>query len=212
MRASKLTSRRQQILQFIRDFVEEKGYSPTVRDIAKGCGISSPSAIQYHLDILKQEGYIRREPEVFRSIGLVGEESRGFALVPLLGTIAAGKPISVPTSDTWTAIPKEILRLPEGLTQCKDNVFALKVKGTSMIDALIDDGDIVLMEQASTANDGEMVALWLKSEQEVTLKRIYRDSGKLRLQPANKQMNPTYEDPDNVEIQGRIIGVIRKLP
>lgn len=208
---SELTPRRQQILQFIRDFVEEKGYSPTVRDIAKGCGISSPSAVQYHLNILKQEGHIRREPQVFRGIGLVGEEARGFALVPLLGTIAAGKPIPVPTSDTWTVIPEETLRLPEDLTQGKDNIFALKVKGTSMLDALIDDGDIVLMEQASTANDGEMVALWLKNEQEVTLKRIYRNSDKLRLQPANKQMSPIYQDPGNVEIQGKVIGVIRKL-
>lgn len=211
MGLSELTPRRQQILQFIRDFVEEKSYSPTVRDIAKGCGISSPSAVQYHLDILKQEGHIRREPEVSRGIGLVGEEARGFALVPLLGTIAAGKPIPVPTSDTWTVIPEETLRLPEDLTQGKDNIFALKVKGTSMLDALIDDGDIVLMEQASTANDGEMVALWLKNEQEVTLKRIYHDSDKLRLQPANKQMSPLYQDPGNVEIQGKVIGVIRKL-
>lgn len=211
MGMSELTPRRQQILQFIRDFVEEKGYSPTVRDIAKGCGISSPSAVQYHLGILKKEGHIRREPEIFRGIGLIGEEARGFALVPLLGTIAAGKPIPVPTSDTWTVIPEETLRLPEDLTQGKDNIFALKVKGTSMLDALIDDGDIVLMEQASTANDGEMVALWLKNEQEVTLKRIYRDSDKLRLQPANKQMSPIYQDHGNVEIQGKVIGVIRKL-
>jgi len=206
-----LTSRRRQILEFIRGFVEDKGYSPTVRDIGKGCGISSPAAVQRHLNILKEEGYIRREPEVFRSISIVEKEGEGVTSVPLLGTIAAGKPISVPNSDTWTAIPEETLRLPEDLTQGKGNIFALKVKGTSMLDALIDDGDIVLMEQASTANDGEMVALWLKDEQEVTLKRIYRDSDKLRLQPANKQMSPLYQDPGNVEIQGKVIGVIRKL-
>jgi len=206
-----LTLRRRQILEFIRGFVEDKGYSPTVRDIGKGCGISSPAGVQRHLNILKEEGYIRREPEVFRSIRIVEKEGEGVTSVPLLGTIAAGKPISVPTSDTWTAIPEETLRLPEDLTQGKGNIFALKVKGTSMLDALIDDGDIVLMEQASTANDGEMVALWLKDEQEVTLKRIYRDSDKLRLQPANKQMSPIYQEPDNVEIQGKVIGVIRKL-
>jgi repressor LexA len=206
-----LTSRRRQILEFIRTFVEDKGYSPTVRDIGKGCGISSPAAVQRHLDILKEEGYIRREPEVFRSISIIDEGNKGVTSVPLLGTISAGKPIPVPNSDTWAAIPEETLRLPEDLTQGKDNTFALKVKGTSMLDALIDDGDIILMEQANTANDGEMVALWLKDEQEVTLKQIYRDSGKLRLQPANKQMTPIYQDPDNVEIQGKIIGVIRKL-
>jgi len=206
-----LTSRRRQILEFIRSFVEDKGYSPTVRDIGKGCGISSPAAVQRHLDILKEEGYIRRESEVFRSISIIDEGSKGITSVPLLGTISAGKPIPVPTSDTWTAIPEETLRLPEDLTQSKDNIFALRVKGTSMLDALIDDGDIVLMEQANAANDGEMVALWLKNEQAVTLKRIYRDSNKLRLQPANKQMDPIYQDPDNVEIQGKIIGVIRKL-
>jgi len=211
MGVSELTPRRQQILQFIRDFVEEKGYSPTVRDIGKGCGISSPAAVQRHLDILKEEGYIHREPEVFRSISIIDEGSKGITSVPLLGTISAGNPIPVPTSDTLTAIPEETLRLPEDLTQGKDNIFALKVKGTSMLDALIDDGDIVLMEQASTANDGEMVAVWLKNEQEVTLKRIYRESGKLRLQPANTQMRPMYQGPDNLEIQGKVIGVIRKL-
>jgi len=182
-----------------------------VRDIAKGCGIKSPAAIHRHLGILEEEGYIRREPEVFRSIRLAGEEDKGIALVPLLGTIAAGNPISVAASDTWTPIPEETLRLTQDLTRGGKNVFALRAKGTSMIDALIDDGDIVLMEEASTANDGEMVALWLRNEQEVTLKRIYREAGKIRLQPANKQMGPIYQDPDNVEIQGRVIGVIRKL-
>ena len=207
----KLTLRRQQIFKFIHDFIELKGYSPAVIDIAKGCGIRSPAAIQRHLGILEEEGHIRRDSRVFRSVRITGVESEGITLVPFLGTIDAGKTIPVPASDTWISILEQTLLLTEDLTKGKDNIFALRAKGTSMIDALIDDGDIVLMERASTANDGEMVALWLRNEQEVTLKRIYREAGKIRLQPANKQMGPIYQNPDNVEIQGRVIGVIRKL-
>ena len=131
--------------------------------------------------------------------------------MPLLGTIAAGEPLPVPTPDTWTTVPEETVQLTEELIGGREGIYALKVKGSSMIDALIDDGDIVLMRQASAVDDGDMAAVWLKKEQEVTLKKVYRERNRIRLQPANRQMEPIYQDPDNVEIQGRVIGIIRGI-
>jgi repressor LexA len=203
-----LNSTRENILQFIHGFIDERGYSPTVRDILKGCAISSTAVVQYHLDVLEKEGRIHRDPEIFRSIRL--SEKKGSVMVPILGTIAAGSPIPVPNSDNWSSQAVDTLELPQDMVG-KKPVFALKVKGQSMIDALIDDGDIVLMEVADSAENGEMVAVWLKDREEVTLKRFYAGKDKIILQPANQTMKPIEQRPDNVEIQGKVIGVIRKL-
>lgn len=208
MRKIGLNSTRENILQFIHGFIDERGYAPTVRDILKGCAISSTAVVQYHLDVLEKEGRIHRDPEIFRSIRL--SEKRGSVMIPILGTIAAGTPISVPNSDNWSNQAVETLELPQDMVG-KKPVFALKVKGQSMIDALIDDGDIVLMEAADSAENGEMVAVWLKDREEVTLKRFYAGKDKIILQPANQTMKPIEQRPDNVEIQGKVIGVIRKL-
>ncbi len=205
-----LSARQKKILDFIRKFIEKKGYAPSVRDVAGGCGISSASVTQYHLKVLEREGYIRRERDIPRSIGLL-KRTADFNTVPLLGSIAAGQPIPVPAADAWVSTPEEVLELPAYLSNAPEKMYALRVKGTSMIDALIDDGDIVLMQQANTVEDGEMVAVWLKDKEEVTLKRVYREPGRVRLQPANEQMAPIYVEPDDIEIQGKVIGVIRKL-
>ncbi len=202
---------RLRILNFIRSFLHQRGYTPTVRDIAKGCSISTSSVVQHHLNMLEREGYIHRDPKVFRSIRLVEQEQPVTRQVPLLGTIAAGEPLPVPTPDTWATVPEETVQLTEELIRGREGIYALRVKGTSMIDALIDDGDIVLMQQTSTVDNGDMAAVWLKRQQEVTLKQIYRDENRIRLQPANRQMEPIYQDPDNVEIQGRVIGIIREI-
>ena len=207
----RVSSTRLCILNFIRKFLDERGYAPTVRDIARGCNISTPSVVQHHLNTLEKQGHILRDREIFRSIQLVERKREGISRVPLLGTIAAGKPIPVPTPDTWTTIPEETLQLTEEVTQGKKNVYALKVKGFSMIDAFVDDGDIVLIQQISKVEDGEMAAVWLKLEQEVTLKKVYREAGRIRLQPANRKMKPMYYKPEDVEIQGKVIGVLRKL-
>jgi len=161
--------------------------------------------------MLEQQGHIRRDPKVFRSIQLVGRRREVIPRVPLLGAIAAGKPIPVPTPDTWTTVPEETLQLTEEVTQGKKDVYALKVKGSSMVDAFVDDGDTVLIQQTSKVEDGEMAAVWLKLEQEVTLKKVYHEAGRIRLQPANKEMKPMYYKPDDIEIQGKVIGVLRKL-
>lgn len=208
MRKPGTSQTRQRILKFIRDFSEDRGYAPTVRDILRGCNLSSTAVVQHHLNILDRQGYIDRDPKVFRSIQL--PDRKNTVRVPLLGNIAAGEPIPVPSSETWTSEAVETLELTEELAQGKE-VYALRVKGLSMVDALIDDGDIVLMQLASTADNGDMVAAWLKDKQEVTLKRLFREPQRIRLQPANSQMRPLYVNPENIEIQGRVIGVIRKL-
>jgi repressor LexA len=208
MRKPGISETRESILKFIQDFINDKGYAPTVRDIVKGCGLSSTAVVQHHLNILEREGHIHRDPQVVRSIQLV---ERDIIDVPLLGTIAAGKPIPVPNSDSWVNVPQETLKLATDVVGNSDNIYALRVKGISMLDALINDGDIVIMEATQTTEDGEMVAVWLKDEQEVTLKRIYREAGRIRLQPANQQMEPIYTSPENVEIQGKVVAVIRRL-
>lgn len=208
MRKPGVSETRQRILKFIRDFIDDRGYAPTVRDILKGCNISSTAVVQHHLNILEREGYIHRDPEVFRSIQLL--DHKNVVRVPLLGNIAAGEPIPVLSPETWKNEATEMLELTEELTQEKE-VYALRVKGLSMMDALIDDGDIVLMESTSTANDGDMVAVWLKDKQEVTLKRLFREQQRVRLQPANAQMQPLYVNPENIEVQGKVVGIIRKL-
>jgi repressor LexA len=208
MRKPGLSETRQRIFQFIRYFIDERGYSPTVRDILKGCNISSTAVVQHHLNILEREGHIHRDPEVFRSIQLLGRKTT--VKIPLLGYIAAGEPIPVPNSDTWHTEAAEALELTEEFIPGKE-VYALKVKGLSMIDALIDDGDIVLMESADTADDGDMVAVWLKDKQEVTLKRLFREKESIRLQPSNANMRPLFVNPQDVEVQGKVVGVIRKL-
>ena len=208
MRKIGLNTTRENILQFIHGFIDERGYSPTVRDILKGCEISSTAVVQYHLDVLEKEGRIHRDPEIFRSIRLYQKKST--VIVPILGTIAAGTPIPVPNSDNWTIPAAETIEVPQDMIGEKQ-VFALRAKGQSMIDALIDDGDIVLMETADSAENGEMVAVWLKDSEEVTLKKIYVESDRVLLKPANQSLKPMQQNPDNVEIQGKVIGVIRKL-
>lgn len=208
MRKPGTSETRETILKFIQDFIDERGYSPTVRDIVKGCSLSSTAVVQHHLNVLEREGRIRRDPEVVRSIQLMERE---IVEVPLLGTIAAGKPIPVPDSDSWISTPEEVLKLTPDVVGGKSNIYALRVKGTSMLDALISDGDIVIMESAQTAENGDMVAIWLKAEQEATVKRIYREKGRIRLQPANEQMEPIYVNPKNVEVQGKVVAVLRRL-
>ena len=169
-----LSVRQKKVLDFISNFIDNKGYAPSVRDVAGGCGISSSSVTQYHLNVLEREGYIRRDRDISRSVGLL-KKATGLNMVPLLGTIAAGQPIPVPAADAWVSAPEEILELPSYLSSAMEKTYALRVKGNSMVDALIGDGDIVLMQQANTAEDGEMIAAWLKGEGEVTLKKIYRE-------------------------------------
>jgi repressor LexA len=204
------TTTRDRILGFIKEFFAEKGYTPTVRDIVKGCNISTTSVVQHHLNRLEKDGLIQRDPQIFRSIRLT-EKPVLEGEVPLLGTIAAGEPIAVPAAETWHSEAQDTLKVPPELIDGKVGVFALKVKGLSMIDALIDDGDIVLLQPAKRIHDGDTVAVWLKDRQEVTLKKLYKEGDNIRLQPANQTMSPIFTKAENVEVQGKLVGVIRKV-
>ena len=209
-----LSYKQQRIIDFIHGFLEERGYPPSIRDIVSGCGISSTSVVDYNLDVLERGGYIRRHPEVSRGIELLTKtpELPSHVQVPIIGQIAAGEPIPVPTADTWdVTASSETLEVTKDLTRGGEGVYALRVSGSSMVDALINDGDIVLMQYVNVVEDGETAAIWLKTEKEATLKKFYAESGRIRLQPANSQMQPIYTEPDNVEIQGRVIAVIRQL-
>jgi repressor LexA len=209
-----LSSKQQRILDFIRSFLTDNTYPPTIRDIVGGCGISSTSVADYNLGILEKAGFIRRHREVSRGIELLNDNPMrhpGLA-IPLIGQIAAGIPIPVPAAETWDNVSSaETIEIPQELVRGKKDVYALKVKGLSMIDALINDGDIVLMQQTNTVENGEMAAVWLKNEKTVTLKKVYVTPDRVRLQPANSQMKPIFLAPDNVEIQGKVVAVIRQL-
>ncbi|MFN8424171.1 MAG: transcriptional repressor LexA [Anaerolineae bacterium] len=215
-----LTQRQLEILKFIVQRIEERGSPPTIREIGehKAVQISSTSVINYHLNKLKERGLIARDDRISRGLsitdkarhefgGLFRPESR--VRLPLLGRIAAGSPIPVPGDQD----PDEWVEVTRDLVGGREDVFALVVRGTSMIDALINDGDIVVMQRAETANNGEMVAAWIVDREETTLKRYYheRDPERIRLQPMNPTMEPIYAAPSNVEIQGKVIAVIRTL-
>ena len=209
-----LISKQQQIIDFIRRFMADRSYPPTIRDIVSGCGISSTSVVDYNLNLLERKGYIRRHREISRGIELLARVvlPGHSCQVPVIGQIAAGEPIPVPTADTWgVAASSETLEVTEDLIRGREGIYALKVKGSSMVDALINDGDIVLMQYVNTVENGEMAAIWLRAEKEVTLKKVYSQPDYIRLQPANDQMQPIYVEPDNVEIQGKVIAVIRQL-
>ena len=212
--AKPLSDRQERILEFIEEFLSENNYPPTVRDIQNGCEISSTSVVDYNLRILQREGHLHRENEVSRSIQLLGGPRRRMAnvvTVPVLSAIAAGEPLPVPTQDGWAGDGADTVDLPTYLTRGKENVFGVRVKGQSMIDALITDGDLVLLEPTESASNGDMVAAWLRDHQEVTLKRFFLENGRVRLQPANPSMDPIYVPADKVAVQGRVVGVIRSV-
>ncbi len=211
----KTVSRRQQaILQFIERFLDENDYPPTIRDIQSELGISSTSVVDYNLKALERQGLIRRDREISRAIELLDNGARRrrprTAAVPVLGAIAAGVPIPVPSADTFSEVAAaETIDVTEDMTGGHDDVYALRVKGTSMIDALINDGDLVLLRATNEVRDGEMVAVWIKSQNETTLKRFYREGDRVRLQPANSTMAPIYVDAKDVEVQGRVVSTLR---
>lgn len=209
-----LSERQSKILSFVKTFMLDNGYPPTIREIGKAVGISSTSVVNYNLDALQRAGHIYRDRTVSRGIRLAEELDRGrgaanLIQVPLLGRIAAGSPIQVPEgaydSDTDT------IELTQDLVTDDEEIYALKVQGTSMIDAFINDGDVVIMRHAETANNGEMVAAWLVDREETTLKRFYHEGERIRLQPENQTMAPLFVEPDKVLVQGRVVAVIRQL-
>ncbi len=217
--------RQEKILTYIRDFKEEYNYSPSIRDIQAALTISSTSVVDYNLKELVKRGLIRRARNVSRTIELIEQEqSHGHLpypsvlMLPVAGSIAAGQPIPVfdelqagrldDRAETIEITPDMVGRYAGK----QDGLFVLRVKGHSMIEDLISDGDLVVMHSQDTAEDGETIAAWLEDEKATTLKRIYREQGgRIRLQPANATMKPIYTDEANLRIQGRVVAVIRQV-
>ena len=210
----KMSVRRRRILEFLQEFYSENGIPPTVRDIQQACDISSTSVVDYNLKQLEEAGYINRRKEVARGIELLDNEGRPVSNAPrvqIVGAIAAGQPIPVfSTEDSMASEEFDSVEISPDLPRRHGKLFALTVKGTSMIDALIDDGDVVVIKPAQEASNGEMVVAWLKQEEEATLKKFYQEGELVRLQPANSAMTPIYCPAENVEVRGKVVTVLRK--
>jgi repressor LexA len=215
MRSSRdLSQRQQHILAYIQDFIRKHGYSPSIRDIQVDLKISSTSVVAYNLKALEDKGKLKREDKISRGIRLINMPSTSnipACQVPLLGVITAGNPL--PNPEDTSHSEREIIEVPLELlpTNKVQGTYALRVRGYSMIDALIDDGDIVLLQYQETAENGNMVAARLLDENAVTLKKFYHEGDRIRLQPANQTLEPIYTSPDNVHVHGRVIGVMRPM-
>ncbi|MBN1814586.1 MAG: repressor LexA [Anaerolineae bacterium] len=209
-----LSERQRRIVEYLNEYVEENGYPPSIREIGAAAGISSTSVVSYNLRRLEEKGYISRDREVSRGLKLVtaGHQvmSRAVVRVPLLGRIVAGEPLPVPGSD-FALMGDETVELTRDILGDPEGLYALQVQGDSMIDALINDGDIVVMRYQQKVENGEMAAVWLKDREEVTLKRFYHEGAQVRLQPANPTMQPIYVNPRQVEVQGKVMMVVRQL-
>jgi len=198
----KLTKRQKEILDFITEFIDRQGYSPSMEEIAEHFRFASLNAVFKHLESLSSRGYLRRDPNRARSIELSQTRARGVQALPLLGLVAAGRPIeAVATAET--------LHIPEDFLPRRGTYYVLRVQGDSMIDEHIEDGDYVIVESREDAVNGEMVVALVDGDN-VTLKKIYRDGDHIRLQPANPEVPPIILDGLRVKVQGGVVGVLRK--
>lgn len=198
-----LTRRQKEILDFVSRHIERKGYAPTIEEICGHFGLSSLATVHKHLTNLQEKGLVKRAWNRSRALELVPSPMKVKAVeLPLLGRVAAGSPIEAITSTETIFVPENMVG--------RGNTYVLQVKGDSMIDEQIRDGDYVIVEDRKAVRDGEMVVALIGGEN-VTLKKLFREGGgKVRLQPANARMKPIYVDQDNLSIQGVVIGVLRK--
>jgi repressor LexA len=214
-----LSDRQVRMLQFIRVYLEEHSYPPTIREIGKAVGIPSTSVVKYNLERLQEKGYIERSEEVSRGLKLVGgptlvspsrAEVAGIVEVPMLGKISAGEPIAAfgQQEDPYAG---EMLRLTADLVGDPSDVYTLQVKGDSMIDALVNNGDWVVIRHQTTAQPHDMIVAWLRDREETTLKYYYPEGERVRLQPANPSYHPILVKTDQLEIQGKVIAIVRQI-
>lgn len=225
-----LSKRQQNILHFTQGYVDEHGRPPTIREIGKAVGINSTSVVNYNLGKLEEKGYLDRDPDVSRGLRLT-EKAAGLShsigskasairdaidrlvRIPLVGDIVAGRPVSTGNDTFSTYDEEDAVELSRSmLSEKPDGLFALRVRGDSMIDAMVNDGDIVIMRPQYEARNGEMVAVWLRNDTTTTLKHFYNEGDRVRLQPANPTMDPIFVDPAEVQIQGRVLMVLRQSP
>ncbi len=198
-----LTRRQKEILDFLNGFIKQEGYAPTIEEIAEHFSLRSLATVHKHLSNLQKKGLIKREWNRSRALELVPTEIKVEAVeLPLLGRVAAGSPIEAIEASETIFVPENMVGRHE--------TYVLQVKGDSMIDEQIRDGDYVIVENRRTADDGEMVIALLDGDS-VTLKKLYREGGgRVRLQPANDRLEPIFVDQDRIRIQGVVIGVLRK--
>jgi len=238
-RAKGLTDRQKKILEVLEHFYKQYGYPPSIREICDNASISSTSVVNYYLEQLEDLGYIERDGRVSRGIRLLkpasDSEGVGASLVsavhrtaqsvrqavdellqvPVVGRIVASEPVPVPPSDFSYYDAESMVEVARSLLPAREKgekLFALEVQGNSMIDAMIFDGDIVIMKPAQEVRNGDLVAVWLNDRDETTLKYFYLENGRVRLQPANPTMKPIIiNDPSIVEVQGKVVLVIRQI-
>ena len=229
-----LSERHRKIMEFLTKFQNSHGYSPSIRQIGDSINVKSTSLVDYYINQLQTMGYIEREDRISRSIRVLQPVQEGISLpekvaemvrnagnllgdlvsIPLAGRIVASEPIPMPVSDLNYYDAESSVDIARSLLPTKDisDLFALEVSGDSMIDAMINDGDIVVMKKAATANNGEMVAVWLDDKDETTLKYFYKEADRIRLQPANPNMGPIYvQNPKSLRIMGKVVMVIRQI-
>lgn len=230
-----LGSRHKKIMRFLIDFQKENGYSPSIREIGESIDVKSTSLVDYYLNQLEELGYISRENHISRSICIKKEIESKESLtsrvtstvqkasetldellqIPVMGRIVASEPIPMPVSDMNYFDPESSIEIARSLLPAKekiDDLFALEVQGDSMIDAMVNDGDVVIMKRTNQASNGEMVAVWLDDKDETTLKYFYKETNRIRLQPANPAMGPIYiNNPASLRIMGKVVMVIRQI-
>lgn len=210
-----MTERHQKIMDFIVERYEA-GFPPSIREIGEAAGISSTSVVTYYLKQLTEMNLIERDPKFSRAVRPTHVSNKDVFRIPILGPIAAGLPIPVPDAqvayigDEINGVDVARSLLPE--REKARELFALQVQGDSMIDAMINDGDIVILKRTVEARNGEMVAIWLPEKDETTLKYFFKEKDRYRLQPANPTMSPIFVAKDSpLEIKGKVVMVIRKL-
>jgi repressor LexA len=197
-----LTKRQREILDFLNEFIQQHGYAPSLEEIGRRFGLSSLATVHKHLTNLQEKGFIKRAWNRSRSVELVPTRVGGRAIeLPLLGYVAAGSPIEAITTAESISVPEDLIG--------KRDTYVLRVRGESMIDEQIRDGDYVIVEDRKTAENGEMVIALLRGS-DVTLKKFYRENGDVRLQPANPAMQPLLVEADHIQVQGVVVGVMRK--
>jgi len=225
-----LSDRQKAILDFIARFIEADGFPPTIREIGEACDIASTSVVNYNLNKLREGGWLERTAEksrgirllrprraqpATREVGLRLSDALNVVRIPKIGRIGASAPVMLPGSDFGEYYDPEVdvIEISRDMLRGVDvnEVYALEVQGESMIDALIDDGDIVILRKQQTCRDGEMVAVWLPERSETTLKAFYDEGVRIRLQPRNPSMDPIYVHPNNCQIQGKVLGVVRMV-
>jgi repressor LexA len=227
-----LKERHKQVLDVIQEYRAKHGYAPSYREICARTDITSTSMVNYYLEQLEEMGYIERSENISRSLKIKGaaqekvdqvlgnvkqvvQDISNSLTIPIVGRIVASEPVPIPESDFSLFDSESNIDSPESLIPFnvqKEKLFALEVDGDSMIDAMVNDGDLIIMKPAREAQNGEMVAVRLKDQNETTLKHFYHEGNRVRLQPANPTMDPIYVDSSaEIEVQGKVVLVIRQM-